>query len=319
MSKPYVFLNQSVQCSARLKASLSLGPNARAKFDVLNLHIRNVVIFPGQVVIVGDDSTASCTAEEAQLMKMARQVNQAIYRNSMGSDGFVVQNYDLLQSLLGNTSLGIGSATTAWGKHLDGVTTTLEEIEALHKHALRNGDTASRQGFLTRRQLLFRRLDNQLKGFAQYGTGLRGHGSIKKMLGISTKSYLHSGEIKHYANTLDQVAKTARIMKLGTPIGIALDTTVSALEIKEACSTGREDMCIKAKYVEGSKLVGGTVGGAAGGGVATLLCVAVLGVTTGPGALGCMLIAGAAGGLAFGTVGSEGGEWIGERLYEWKP
>ena len=319
MSRPYVFLNQSVQCSTRLMASLSLGVNARAKFDVLNLHIRNVMVFPGQIIIIGDDSTPSCTAEEAQLMNMARQVNQAIYRNSVGSDGFIVQNYDLLQSVLGNTSLGIGSATGAWGKHLDGVTATLEDIEALHKHSLRNGGTAGHQGFLTQRQQLFQRLDQQLKGFAQHGTGMRGGGSIKKMLGISTKSHLHSGEIKHYANTLDHVAKTAGYMKRGTPIGIALDTTVSALEIKEACSTGREEMCTKAKYVEGSKWVGGAVGGAAGGGIGTFLCVAVLGATTGPGALGCMVLAGAAGGFAFGAVGSQSGEWIGNRLYEWKP
>lgn len=320
MSRPYVFLNQSIQCSTRLKASLSLGVNARAKFDVLNLHIRNVMVFPGQIVIVGDDSTPSCTAEEAQLMNMARQVNQAIYRNSVGSDGFIVQNYDLLQSVLCNTSLGIGSATGAWGKHLDGVTATLEDIEALHKHSLRNGGTAGHQGFLTQRQQLFQRLDQQLKGFAQHGTGMRGGGSIKKMLGISTKSYLHSGEIKHYANTLDHVAKTAGYMKRGTPIGIALDTTVSALEIKEACSTGREKMCTKAKYVEGSKLVGsvygGSVGGHAGLGAGIFVCVAVLGVPTGgAGGLACGVIGGGLGGLAGGELGGALGERFGKAIF----
>lgn len=38
-------------------------------------------------------------------------------------------------------------------------------------------------------------------------------------------------------------------MSKGTYVGMALDVGAGALEIKEACSTGREEECSRAKYV----------------------------------------------------------------------
>jgi hypothetical protein len=93
---------------------------------------------------------------------------------------------------------------------LQNIAKTLEEIDALHKQFLRRGGGAARDEFLARRQTLFAKLDAQMRSFARYGTGLRNEGSIKKMLGISTKSYLHSGEIKRYSETITRVSKTAK-------------------------------------------------------------------------------------------------------------
>lgn len=61
MSQPYAFINDQQQTSVELKAKLRLGKHAEAKFDALNAHIRNVVVLPGQLVIIGDDTTAACT------------------------------------------------------------------------------------------------------------------------------------------------------------------------------------------------------------------------------------------------------------------
>ena len=102
----------------------------------------------------------------------------------------------------------------------------------------------------------------------------------------------------------------------GTPLGIALSTTATALEIKEACSTGREEQCTKAKYVEVGKLGTGVAGGLAGGLAGTALCVAVLGASTGPGALACLLISAGIGGATGGYFGGMIGEEAGELLYE---
>ncbi|KPW38675.1 Uncharacterized protein ALO59_00876 [Pseudomonas amygdali pv. mellea] len=44
-----------------------------------------------------------------------------------------------------------------------------------------------------------------------------------------------------------------------------------------------------------------------------LICLVALGITTGPGALACTVIGGAAG----GWVGGEGGQWVGERIGEY--
>lgn len=315
MPQPYAFINDRQQTSVELKARLRLGKHAEAKFDALNTHIRNVVVLPGQLVIIGDDTTPACTLEESRLMRAAWDIRHSVMAH--GGDAFALHNYDLLQKLLGYASLGIGTAGDAWGRHLQDIAKNLEEIDALHKQSLRRGGGTARDEFLAKRQILFAKLDAQMRSFAQYGTGLRNEGSIKKMLGISTRSYLHTGEISRYQQTIARVSKTANLLKNGTPLGIALSTTATALEIKEACSTGREDQCRKAKYVEAGKLTFGVAGGIIGGQIGMGLCVAVMAPTTGPFALSCLLIAGGAMGATFGSLGSEAGAAAGEALYEY--
>ena len=315
MPQPYAFINDRQQTSVELKARLHLGKHADAKFDVLNSHIRNVVVLPGQLVIIGDDSTAACTLEESRLMQVAWEIRHDVMAE--GGDAFALHNYDLLQKILGYASLGVGTAGDAWSRHLQGIGKTLDEIDALHKQSLRQGGGVVRGDFLTRRQTLFAKLEAQMRGFAHYGSGLRNEGSIKKMLGISTRSYLYTGEINRYAERVSHIAKTAKVLKTGTPLGVVLSTASTALEIKEACSTGREEQCMKAKYVEVSKLGGGVLGGMAGGAMATALCVVVLGPTTGPGALSCLLIAGGTVGAIGGSYGGAFGEYLGEKIYEY--
>lgn len=314
MPQPYAFINDRLQTSVELKARLRLSPYAEAKFDALNTHIRNVVVLPGQLVIIGDHTSTSCTVEESRLMRTAWDIRHSVMAE--GGDAFVLRNYDLLQKLLGHASLGIGTAGDAWSRHLQDIVKTLDEIDVLHKASLRRGGGAARDDFLARRQVLFTKLEAQMRSFARYGTGLRNEGSIKTMLGISTRSYLHTGEINRYAETIARISKTAKLLKHGTPLGIALSTTATALEIKEACSTGREEQCTKAKYVEVGKLGTGVAGGLAGGLAGTALCVAVLGASTGPGALACLLISAGIGGATGGHFGGMIGEEAGELLYE---
>ena len=110
------------------------------------------------------------------------------------------------------------------------------------------------------------------------------------------KSSLLHGEIRNYVEKFEGVARASKLIKKGVYVGIVLDTASTAIEIRTACSTGREE-CTKAKYVEGGKLVG-SVGVAAAAGTAaastaTAVCVAVLGSATGPGTLACMVVAAA--------------------------
>ncbi|MGH8417573.1 MAG: hypothetical protein ACRER8_09870 [Pseudomonas sp.] len=172
--------------------------------------------------------------------------------------------------------------------------------------------------------MLFAKLDTQLKGIAHWGTGLRNDGSIRKMLGISTKSYLHNQEIRGYTQRLAHIAKASKLLRAGTPIGVGLNAWSSYLEIKEACSIGREEVCRKAKYVDGTKLVlgggGGMIGGTIGSAALIPLCLIVFGVPTGGvGAIGCGIVAAAIGGYAGGLGGEIYGETVGEVIYEWSP
>ncbi|WLG40115.1 hypothetical protein [Pseudomonas rhodesiae] len=320
MQGAYAYINERPQPYSLLKLSLSLNPYTQTKFDTVNQHIRNVVVLPGQLVIIPDGRTASCTVEEAQLMRSAQNIKQALLAHS-ASDQFLIKNYDLLQLIMTNASIGIGSASSAWRKHLAAIERTLHEIDVLHKQYLSKGTTAARDEFLAKRRVLFAKLEGQLLGMARFGTGLKSEGSIKKMLGISTKSYWHHGEIRQYEETVKRIAKSSQMLKKGTYIGIALDVGVTALEITEACSTGREQECKRAKFVEGGKLVLGggaaTYGGSAGMGIGVAVCAAIFAIpTAGASALGCAVVGGAVGGITVGALGSHAGELIGTRLYE---
>jgi hypothetical protein len=319
MTKAYAFINDQMQGDNAIKSRLGAGD----KFTALNIHILNQVVMPGQMVIVPDSTTKSCTVEEAELMRMAQQVSHDIHHNSLGSDGLMLKHYDVLQQMLGYGSLGIGAVSGSWSNHLSAVEQTLGDIEKLHKLSLQRGTPIARQEFINQRQVLFNKLDGQLKGIARWGTGMQNRGSIKKMLGISTKSYLHTGELRDYARRMNRVARVARLLKGGTYVGIALNTYATSLEIKEACSTGREDKCEKAHYVERSKLVVGVLGGLAGGGVAGAftgpMCAAIAVPTGGAGGLVCAIVVGIAGGYIGGSAGEMVGEKIGTKVYEWRP
>ncbi|WP_411379231.1 hypothetical protein [Pseudomonas sp. MPB26] len=247
-------------------------------FDVLNQHLRHGMLEPGQLVLVPDASSATCSIEEARLMRYAEEISHNLKQQvTVGRVGF--DNYDLVQSFLAYSSIGVGSATSAWRRHLDEVGHTLEEIERLHRR-LKDGGL-DRDAFIRQRQALFGLLETQLQGAARFGTGLRGN-PLKRALGISTKSYLHQGEIAGYAQHVQRIAQMSKWLGKGTYVGLALDVNVAALEIKEACMTGREAQCRSAKYVETGRLAGGVAGaaflGRVGADAARRACVMFLGV-----------------------------------------
>jgi hypothetical protein len=320
MSRAYSFINDKMQGDNTIKSRLG----ASNKFDTLNIHIRNRVVMPGEMVIVPDSSTPSCTLEEAEFMRMAQHVSHQISHNSLGSDGLALKHYDVLQRMLGHASLGIGAVSGSWSNHLTAIEKTLDDIQKLHKLSLTRGTPIARQEFINQRQVLFARLDEQLKGVARWGSGMQNRGSIKKMLGISTKSYLHTGEMRDYARRMEGIARTAKLLKHGTAVGIGLNVVASGFELKEACSVGREEKCERAAYVETAKLVGGVGAGYYGGKFGAVggsaICAVVFGVPTlGWGALACGIVGGAAGASLGGKAGEASGAFLGEMLYEWRP
>ena len=105
---------------------------------------------------------------------------------------------------------------------------------------------------------------------------------MKNLLGISTKSYLKKGEIAGYAQRIREIAQMSKWLGKGTYVGLALDVGVAGLEIKEACVTGREAQCRRAKYVETGRLVGAVSGAAVaanfGGKLSRRACNIFLGI-----------------------------------------
>ncbi|MBY8973843.1 hypothetical protein J1G33_26055, partial [Pseudomonas sp. P867] len=254
------YLNDRTTDYLSLKSRLMGGALNRQRsdhFDVLNRHLRHKLVTPGQLVIIPDNYSVTCSAEEAWLMRYAEEIHRGLALDASAGPA-VINDYDLLQSLLGYGSIGVGGATSAWGRHLDEVVLTLESIEQLHQRL--KGGGLDRVEFVRQRQMLFGNLDRQLQGAARFGTGLRGNQLLKKVLGVSTKSYLHKGEIAGYAQRIGAVAQASKWLGNGTYVGLAMDVGVAGLEIREACVVGREVQCRRAKYVETGRLVGGVVG-----------------------------------------------------------
>lgn len=313
------YVNERMTDYLSLKSQLMGGSSTRQRsdhFDVLNRHLRPGLVMPGQLVIVPDNYSVMCSIEEAWLMRHAEQIRRGLEASAGAT---VIDNYDLLQSFLAYGSIGVGSATSAWGRHLDEVAQTLEEIERLHQRL--KGGALDRTEFARQRQGLFGRLDAQLQGAARFGTGLQGNQSLKKVLGISTRSYLHKGEIVGYAQRIKAIAQTSKWLGKGTYVGLALDVGVTGLEVREACVTGREAQCRRAKYVETGRLAGGVAGAAGAGFLGAKFtrraCNIFLGVATrGSGALTCAIIGGAAGGYAGGSKGGDGGALLGGNIIE---
>lgn len=161
------YINDRTMDYESLKSRLMGGGLNRQRsdhFDVLNRHLRPGLVAPGQLVIIPDVGSVSCSGEEAWLMRHAEQVRRSLELNT-SAGAVVIGNYDLLQSFLAYGSIGIGSATSAWARHLDEVAQTLEEIEQVHQR-LRSGDL-SRENFIRQRQTLFSRLELQLQGAAR--------------------------------------------------------------------------------------------------------------------------------------------------------
>jgi hypothetical protein len=321
MTEARAFINPKMQNDHTLKAGLALSGHSASKFDILNAHIYNNVVRSGELVIVGDWSTPSCTSQEAYLMAKAARTHMGLMRSGQGADEFFLENFELLKSLLTHAATGAGVVSDGWSRHLKAIQGTLLEIEKLYQEHMSSGTLKARDQFYARRAALFARLDEQLSKMAAFGAGLRNKGSIKRTLGLSTKSYLNAGEIAGYADKVAGVGKAANLIKKGTYIGIALEVASTGLSIKKACTEGREEECRRAKIVESSSLAGsvggGVIGAYAGNMFGVVACGVVLGIASGgPGAFACGVAGGAFGGMLIGEIGSRGGEIMGDLFYE---
>ncbi len=317
VSQPYAFVNDEIRIYNHMRDNL-LPASTRAKLDQLNPFLRNGVVMPGEIVVVSEGSTHLCTPEETQLMQLASDVRGALIGVERDASYAMVHNYDMIQSIMSYGSIGIGATTSVWSKYLKELEDLLKQTEALHRRWRASGVTNDE--FFAQRRVLFTRIEANLKGIGRFGSGLGRDGKMKRILGISSKSYLHTGEIRGYANNVRGISRLAGALSKGAYVGIALDVGAGALEIKEACSKGREEECTRAKYVETGKTVAGIAGSWAGGTVGTLageaVCVGLGAASGGMILAACAVVAGAVTAWGGGKIGSMVGEDSTILLYE---
>ncbi|MDP9665956.1 UNVERIFIED_ORG: hypothetical protein J2W16_003691 [Pseudomonas cremoricolorata] len=241
---------------------------------------------------------------------------------------FMMEYQAEIAGLLSDASLAMGVGEDMMDHGLRQLRSTLGNIERLHQQEfLRHGHLNS-PSFFAERRLLLEQLNGQLKAtFLNKHLNLGAYEKLKKSLNISTKSLVHhwskaggTGHIPGYATYLDKVAKLSKYLRYGGYVGIGLGGTSSYLKVQEACRAGETEACKKIRLSEAGAFAGGLAGGILGGYIAGITALAVCGVfsagTAGLGAPICGIALVGSGSFAGSTAGAQGGEHMGELIYE---
>ncbi|MGH8379681.1 PAAR domain-containing protein [Pseudomonas sp.] len=284
----------------------------------------------GELFVMGDlNNDTACTREEAQLMAAAAQVREALAPLNEEEANFMVRYQGEIAGLLSGASLSMGVGKDMLDQGLRQVQGSLRALEQLHQRMFSTYGHLNSPEFFASRQQLYRQLDAQLKSaFLSKQLNLGGYDSLRRDLGISTKSLVHHwsragapGEIPGYATHLDQVAKTAKYLKYGGYVGIALGGSASVLKVQEVCRAGETEACKRIRFTEAGSFSGGLAGGAAGAFAGThaavFACGAVAAATALVGGAVCGIVLVGGGSIAGGVGGGKTGELMGEELYNW--
>lgn len=301
-------------------------PAVMRKFQALNPNTGNVKA--GSMIVLSEPKNTSCTYQEAQLMQAAQHVDASLEFLTPDEADFLYRHGAEIAGFIGHTSTWLGVSAVMMEKHLSNLRDTLQAMERLHQDSYRqHGHLRSAQFFADRQRLM-----GQLNAHLLNSTRLRGqttlgdHPKLKTALGISSRSLVHHwdkaggpGQIPGYAAHVEAISRAAKYMKAGGYIGIGLGGVSSLMAVQEVCNGDSAHACKRIKFTEAGKFAGATFFGAGAGGLAGAaggsVCLA-MGVTTGIGGVVCVAALVGAGAWAGTTYGAEGGEYIGEKIYE---
>ncbi|MDU9401302.1 PAAR domain-containing protein [Pseudomonas sp. zfem004] len=278
----------------------------------------------GELFVLGaPDNSFACTREEADLMAAARSARESLAILSEEEADFMMQHIGEVAGVLSGASLSMGVGKDMLARGIGQVGDTLKGIERLHQREFGLHRHLNSQQFFAERKVLYAQLNAQLRSaFLGKYLDLGRHESLRKGLGISTKSLVHHwskagapGAIPGYATHLDEVAKMTKYLKYGGHVAVGLGATSSYMKIYEACRAGETEECKRVRFTETGSFTGGIAGGMAGGAVGKLAIKAVCGF--GPwGRATCAIEVIGASSLGIGKLGEFFGEEVGEILYE---
>ncbi|UVM53961.1 hypothetical protein LOY37_16470 [Pseudomonas sp. B21-012] len=284
----------------------------------------------GEIFVIGDpDITSACTREEAELMTAAAQVRESLAALSAEEANFMMRHQAEIAGLSAGASQAMGVGKDMLEKGLRQVEATLRSIEQLHQREFSRNGRLNSTDFFNARQRLYLQLDAQLKSaFLNKQLNLGSYDSLRKDLGISTRSLVHhwnraggAGQIQGYATHLEQVAKTAKYLKYGGYVGIGLGGTASWLTVRDACRVGETDECKRIRFTASGSFAGGLIGGSFGAKAGIATAAAVCGVfavaSAGLGVPVCGIVLVGGGSLIGGLGLSKGGELMGDLIYDW--
>ncbi|MGP4844576.1 hypothetical protein ACTXGQ_10630 [Marinobacter sp. 1Y8] len=255
-------------------------------------------------------------------MQVARKVNEDLRKLDEQEAQFLVDHYDLLETLTSNASTGMGAGSVMIANQIKSIEAVLRDLEVLHQDSYKKHGHLNSTEFFEKRQGLFKRLDFALGKIARKGMSLDDNPKLKSALGLSSKSIVHSwkqsgvGNIPGYATHYDKLATGAKYAKFGGYLAIGLDVAVTEMRIKEVCTTGSTKECTKVQYTQRGRVIGSTAGGSLGAAAGVAGCTLVGLTTAGIGGIACAIIVGGAGAAAGGSLVGSGGEALGEAVYQ---
>ena len=312
---------------ARQRLLFTENPPAGAKELFATLNGPDEKYKAGSIMLLVDPEKQD--EEQIAHMKAAKaRVDAALEPLTIREANFLHKNKDTIDLFTSRASTTAGVASDAAGKYFEKIENVLTRIQQAYKNQyITSGSLISEQFYVQRRQL-FGELDSILTDFTRHKLALQDYPDIKRALGLSTSSITHRwnqtgvADIEGYATFMENAAKYVKMMKAVGYVGIALDGANRLDKVYEACTVGSD--CEKAAFTQ----VGGFSVGTAAGiytssavySGATAACAVVLGALTvevgAVGALACGVIVSGAVGYGVGEVGSNVGEFAGEKIYE---
>ncbi|MEE1924947.1 PAAR domain-containing protein [Pseudomonas sp. 148P] len=310
-----------------LEAALFDSPSLEVLSKFRTLNPGQGTIKAGAMIILSDPRNRTCTREEALLMEAAEIVNKALEPLTEEEADFMARHHEEISTFLAHTAAAVGVGEAMFSRNLNNVKGNMNAVQDLYTRSFdRDGHLKSTQ-FFAERARLFADLDMNLSPLTRKAIGFPDHPKLKTALGLSTRSLVHhwkkagaSGPIPGYATHIEQVSRTAKILKAGGWVGAAIGGGASYVKVQQVCTEGSAEACRKVMFTEAGSFFGGIVGGAGGGVAASAgagpLCVAIGLGTAVVGGVVCGIVVAGVGAYAGGAFGASKGAQLGEVIYQ---
>ncbi|WP_238081239.1 hypothetical protein [Pseudescherichia vulneris] len=296
-------------------------PNSEAARYFMHLNRDMRWTRPGQILIVADPANQNQVYQLNHIIMAKQKVNAALATTDDNVAAFLNKHYQHIAAL---TSLGekvVGTAGEAGERYFHQIESILVKIEQTYQNQFRTQGTLIGQQFYTERNTLFAQLKPLLKGIGRLSLNIDRYDSIKRALGLSTRSIIHEwstvgvGTIPGYASYIIRSAKAASFMKAGGWVALGLSFMNTTNDVYHACTTGREGECAKVAIKKYSNFGGGVAGAALAASLTTPVCLALGVPTVGMGTIACGVIVSAAGSSIGATVGGYAGQVTNYLIY----
>ena len=321
----------------------NLTPAIEAMFERLNPHLGDYLL-PGDMVVLADPNAQQCLQEEVFLMAEARKIQGTLQPLEEAQRQSLMDHWQVYEDIalageaapadtdaaaLTTTASVLGVTSTAGGRAIKETREALAAIDALYRQAMDPTNPMTREQFYALRDRHAQRLKWAMGNWVNAPLRLPRHAELKSRINIEARQQLHSAatarsggkfQLPTISEAIARTTLVAKLTSIGGFVGLGLDIAATQSKINQACSDGRERECTRVKYVEYGGLAGravvSAIGGGAGGGYGTKICLAV---SIAPqGRIVCGVIGAVAGAVAGEKVGDKAGRGFGLFIHEFR-